>query len=121
GRPIGRDVNDLAEMIVQTLGDVPRRRIRAVPDGHEETAIRRNCDAASSLGSKPFGGHGWLGSKDYFRLAYGAFGFVQPRLRNIGVAIRAIDKIEKRKEDLMIRSEMGIEYHIEKADVFRAG
>ena len=49
------------------------------------------------------------------------FGFVQPGPRDIGVAVRAIDVIEKREEDLVVGREMRIEHHVEHADVLCAG
>jgi hypothetical protein len=106
-------VNDLAKISVQSLRDVAWRGIRAIAYGYEQTAIRRDRDAASTLATKPFGGHCRLGSKDDLSVAQGTLGFVEPGLRDVGIAIRAIDKIVEGEEDLVVGSEMRIKYHIE--------
>ena len=50
-RPIGRDVKNLAEVSVQSLRDVPRRRIGAIADREEQIAVAPDRDAASCLGA----------------------------------------------------------------------
>ena len=114
-------MNDLAQMIVQSLRDVPRRRIRPVACSHEETAIRRDREAASGLGAEPFGRHCGLGSKDDFRIAQGAFGFVQPAPRDIRIAVCAIDVIEKAEKDPVVSRIMRIKHHVEQANILCAG
>ena len=69
-RAIRRDVNDLAEMIVELLRDVPRRRIRAVAGCQEQIAVAPDRDAASGLGAEPFRRHGRLGAEDDLHVGY---------------------------------------------------
>ena len=94
-RAVGRDVNDLAEMGVQPLRHVPRRRIRAVADGHEQVAVGPDRDAAAGLAAEPLGRHGRLGSEDDLHVGQGPLRFIQPRPRDIGIAVGAVDEIEE--------------------------
>ena len=80
----------------------------------------RDRDAASGLGAQPLGRHCRLGSKDHFRIAHRAFGFIQPSPRNIRIAVRAINVIEEGEEDSMVGRKLRIKHHIKKANVLRA-
>src|ERR1019366_10271141 len=46
---IGRNVNDFAEIGVETLRNVPRRGIRTVANRNEKAAVRRDGDAAAGF------------------------------------------------------------------------
>ena len=43
--------------------------------------------------------------------------FIQPGPGDVGIAIRAIDVVEKTEEDLVVGPKMRIRHHVEKADV----
>ena len=77
----------------------------------------RDRDAASGLAAKPFGWHRRLGAKDDFRAAQCAFGFIQPGPRHIGIAVRAIDVIEKGEEDPVVGCKIRVKNHVQKANV----
>src|SRR5258706_15198010 len=115
-------------MIVQSLRDVPGRRIRPVAYCHEQTSIGRDRDAASGLGAKPFGRQRRLSPKDDLRVAQRKFGYVQPAPRDIRIAvaaawigIRALDEIEEGEKDLVVGRKMRVKRHVEEANVLSAG
>src|SRR5262249_10031695 len=88
---------------------------------HEESAIRREHDAASGLAAEPFGRHGRLAPKDDFRVAYGILSFIEPGSRDVGIAVGAIDVIVKAEENLMVGCKVGIEHYVEQANARRPG
>ncbi len=63
---------------------------------------------------------GWA-RKMTFASAQGTLGFVQPGPRDVSIAVRAIDVIEKREEDLVVGRKMRIQHHVEQANVLCGG
>ena len=48
-----------------------------------------------------------------------SFGFVEARPRDIRIAVGAVDEIEEGEEDPVVAGEVGVEHHVEQADVLR--
>src|SRR5579884_1990179 len=61
---VAGDMQDLAEVIIEPLCNIPRRGIGPVADRQEQTAVGRDRDPSSGFRAKPLGRNSRLRAKD---------------------------------------------------------
>ena len=72
------------------------------------------------LRAKPFRRHDRQPTEDDGDVGERERLLIETRTSDARIAVRAIDVVEKTEKDALVAREVGIEHHIEQADVFRA-
>ena len=105
-RPIRRDANDLAEVVVELLRDVPRRRIRTVAERHQQIAVGRDHDSAAGLRAQPFRRHDRQCAEDDGDVGQRERLLIEACPRDTRIGVRAVDVIEEAEKDALVAGEV---------------